>query len=297
MSTAPDRQAIDLGLRWAQALLAPHVPVPAGAAAAPDGKALMAIGDAWFACFPAHAALDCLRRDHGYAVYSTARPGARLEEMGPASLQASGHAGQLGALAAQMAGVPEAERAQVLALLISAGGHDAIDDPARFESMLNPNRPDDPINEAGVHQVVDVCLRGRYITLLTVVTRLSVALLGRKVPILIHGYAHPVPDEHAAAPFGVSLYAVLKKLGYASPVLARGIMARLVDRLNAMQQVLLAQNAVDFQHVSHIDLRPVLCNDEHYRQYWADELHPTVPRGAGLVAAALQAKLRTLALS
>lgn len=104
--------------------------------------------------------------------------------------------------------------------------------------------------------------------------------------MIIHGYGYPVPDGRGylggfwILP-GPWLQPGFLQKGYLNSAqkdvdLPRctGIMKRLIDRFNAMLKSI--PGSQDLQHVSYLDLRPVLSNAlPGYKASWENELHPT----------------------
>jgi hypothetical protein len=185
----------------------------------------------------------------------------------------------------------------VKAVLLSGGGDDVAGDRAVLESLLNPSSTTPAINADRFHEVVDRSLRARLATVLSATTHLCNLYLGRAVPIVIHGYAHPVPDGRGAGgpPW---LKPSFDKLGYTELAVSTMVMADLIDGLNTMQRTLISDNPRDFAHVNHVDVRAALSNflgANAYRTTWQNELHPTIPHGFTLVADRLAETLRQLA--
>ena len=101
-------------------------------------------------------------------------------------------------------------------------------------------------------------------------------LFGSPVQILIHGYAHPVPDGRGfwggfwILP-GPWLKPAFDKKGHQKEDDNTDTMANLVDRFNEMLEAV----ASDSEDVKYVDVRPCLSNATNYKDDWADELHPT----------------------
>ena len=270
-----------------------------------NGLRLLAMGDSWFDYFPVFDVLDALRRKYGYAVSSVAVLGAYLTAMAPPSpgswdpanpppLPPSGRGEQLYKFIKLVAKLSPEEKSATKAVLLSGGGNDVAADSRVLASLLNPKGSGlPPLNDDAVRRVVDADLRGVLTEVLAAITEISRKYFGRVVPVLIHGYAHPVPDGRGAG-FGAWLRPVLVDMGYTELQDGADIMAKLIDRLNLMQMQLLADNAVALAHVTHVDVRPtlnsVLANDA-YKLSWQNELHPTRPAGFIAVADRMQRAL------
>jgi hypothetical protein len=80
-----------------------------------------------------------------------------------------------------------------------------------------------------------------------------------------------------------------REKGYAKMTERIRLMKQLIDRFNAMLKDITAMT--EFPHVTYINLRNTLSTGANYRQYWANELHPTekgFERVTGRFAAALE---------
>ncbi len=301
-----DLASVERGRHWAR-YLDGATELPGLPRAVPgNGLRLLALGDCWFSHFPAFDALVALRRNHGYAIDSVAIAGAQLTEMAapaswdparPPDWTPAGRGRQLADLLKRMNSLSPAQRQSVRAVLISGGGNDVLADRATLASLLNPAAPGVPaLDEAALQQKVDVELRQVLGQVLAAVTELCRLHLGRVVPILIHGYAHPVPDGRGVG-LAAWLQPVLRDRGYTDLKAGTEIMGKLVDRFNVMQMQLLAANAVALAHVTHVDLRPTLSNalaDDAYQASWQNELTPAIAAGFTSVADKLEKALQVL---
>lgn len=301
-----DSAAIERGRQWARYLDAgPPVPTIERVLAV-NSAHLLAMGDSWFNHFPPFDVLVALRRKYGYTVHSVAVARALLADMAPPpgwdpanppEQPASGRGEQLYRLLSLVKQLDPADKRAVKAVMVSGGGNDVAGDATVLSSLLNDaasGKP--PIDDAAFHQLVEVDLRGVLAEVLSAATEIGKQHLNRTVPILIHGYAHPVPDGRAAV-LGAWLRPVLTDKGYDLPA-GTAIMEDLIDRLNLMQTDLLAGNPKELGHVTHVDLRPVLSNEltgRAYRADWQNELHPTIPAGFVKVADAMHAVLKSIA--
>jgi hypothetical protein len=111
------------------------------------------------------------------------------------------------------------------------------------------------------------------------VTEVCREWIQRRVPILIHGYDYPVPDGRgflggwALLP-GPWLEPGFREKGFVSMQVRKKLARDLVDRFNAMLQGV--ADMPEFSHVIHVDLRKTLSTGAKYKQYWENEMHPTV---------------------
>jgi hypothetical protein len=261
---------------------------------------LIAVGDSWFRHFPPFDAIVALERKHGYAVHSLAKPSTPLQALVPKP----GQAGQLDELRELLGRMSAAQRHELRAILLSGGGNDVVDQPdvpPDAQSWLRQLLVEPPalappyIRTDTFEQLIRGTLQAALASVLGTITALCEEQLGRRVPILIHGYDHPVPDGRGAdkAPW---LKPAMDAAGYARLSVATDIMRELIDGLNDMQRGLLRSRPREFAHVRHVDLRGTLGNrldGDTYRAMWQNELHPTIPDGFIAIADRLHAALGT----
>ena len=124
-----------------------------------------------------------------------------------------------------------------------------------------------------VNTFIDVILLDAYKLLLGFITSVSKQLFGDgdRICILVHGYAHPVPDGR-----GGWLKREFDNRGYSDLAATTEAMKDLVDRFNDMVEGLPKKQG--FEHVKYVNLRQCLSNDlkdDRYKDYWEDEMHPT----------------------
>lgn len=262
-------------------------------------KMLIALGDSWFAYWPRGDVLDVLERKFHYNVDSRARAGSTLAEMifevppgdqiPDADDTAQGE--QLKWLTARIQGLTSEEKSSLKAILLSGGGNDVVGDKQTLKSLVHPAAEGhaQPVKEEMLVKLVDGRLRELLTVMLSAITTVSVASVGRKVPILLHGYDYPVPDGRGVF-LNVWLKPGLVELGYNALEDRKKILKTLIDRLN-MMQIALLQNP-EFAHVLHANLRGTLSTlDADYQEFWQNELHPTIPTGFELVADKVAAKI------
>lgn len=298
-----DQPAIERGRQLGDLLIDRHRRILARDAAvtpmAAAQKMLLAIGDSWFSYWPKGDVLDVLERKFHYNVDSRARAGTTLAEMifeAPPGdelpdLDDNTKGEQLKWLTTRIQGLTQSEKSSLKAILLSGGGNDVVGDKQTLKSMVHPaaeGHPE-PVKEDMLQKIVDGRLRELLTVMLSAITTVSVASVGRKVPILIHGYDYPVPDGRGVF-LNVWLKPGLVELGYNALDDRRKILKTLIDRLNAMQIALLQHP--EFQHVLHTNLRGTLSTaDADYQEFWQNELHPTIPTGFGLVADKVAGKI------
>ena len=254
---------------------------------------LIAEGDSWFN-FPggsdgftsASDVITSLEDNHGYEVTSVACHGDTIEDMAYSRTQFAEFRRKL----QKMNDRGEIPRA----VLLSGGGNDVVGDG--FGQLLNhKSSPNPGLNES----VVDETLYGRiwpaYETLIAAVLEISETVLGEHIPILLHGYAYAVPDGRGIFPeAGPWLQPAFEAKGYnwgEDGMMMRMIVEDLIDRLNTMQQEMIARRSDEL--LRHVDLRQAFPRDDDHRDWWHDELHPT-REGFGKVASVFDGVLQSL---
>jgi lysophospholipase L1-like esterase len=165
----------------------------------------------------------------------------------------------------------------IQAILISGGGNDVAG--TQFEMLLNhAASPTAGLNLRMVEGLMEDRLKPAYLTILTAITKACEAAVGHRVPILVHGYDHPVPDGRGFlggwGPLpGPWFGPGFNQKGF-DDLAARVKMVRsLIDRFNAI--VAAVAGKAPFQHVHYVDLRGTLTTGPNYKRWWANELHPT----------------------
>jgi len=255
-------------------------PAPASArmrAAGPKGIAtLVAEGDSWFD-YLWYDVLDFLEQQYGYDIESVAQKGDRVEDMAYSGDELRELSKTIEKLL-RRGEVPKA-------ILLSGGGNDVAGD--EFAMLLDHARSAAPgLNEDVVRGVIDVRVRNAYVHILSAVSQLCEGIIGREVPVLVHGYDRPVPDGRgflggAWVLPGPWLRPGFHQKGFPDQAQNQQIVGQLIDRFNAMLESVVSLPA--FGHVHYVDLRGLLPNQQGYRQWWENELHPT-RKGFALVA-------------
>ena len=241
------------------------------ARAGPSRGVLIAEGDSWFD-YPFHDVLKELDDEFGWDVECVAHKGDTVEAMAYGG-------GQLDDFVRTIERV--VRRGQLpRAILLSGGGNDVAGD--WFGMLLNHrNSPVGGLNAGVVDGVLAQRVRVAYTTILAAITAACERLLGAPLPILVHGYDHPVPDGRgflggwSLLP-GPWLAPGFQQKGYDDLGERVALARELIERFNAMLAAVVAVPA--FRHVTLVDLRGALSTDlagDAYRRWWANELHPT----------------------
>ena len=186
------------------------------------------------------------------------------------------------------------------AILLSGGGNDVVSGlPGQqpLFKMLQPRGAGAPeLNEAEVASFIDGTLAGYYKTILDTLTAST------SIPILIHGYDHPIPDGRGdkilTVEIGPWIQPIILRRGYnlvppelADLAPARDVTRRLIDRFNAM----IARVAAAYTNVHHVNLTGTLAKayGSDYKTHWNNEMHPK-ENGFDLLAKLIEAKLKSL---
>lgn len=258
------------------AAVAPRVParfLDAVGRAPPVGL-LVAEGDSWFD-YPFFDVLKLLEDDHGYDVRHVAHMGDRVEDMaygGPGE----GGGGQLDALTRLLEKLLREGRVP-RAILVSGGGNDIAG--SEFAMLLEHKRAAvSGLNEQVVAGIIDQRLRLSYVTILSALTRVCELRLGKRLPILFHGYDYPVPDGRgffggwSVLP-GPWLEPGFRQKGYSNAEERLKLLRAMMDRFNDMLKAVTALPG--FEHTVHVDLRGTLSTGTGYKKQWDNELHPS----------------------
>jgi hypothetical protein len=237
---------------------------------------LVAEGDSWFD-YPWHDVLEMLEDEHGWDVESVAHKGDRVEDMAYSGGQLEEFARTIEKLLRQSV-IPTS-------ILLSGGGNDVAG--AEFGMLINHASSATPgLNADIVRGVIEDRVRNAYVAVIAAVTKLCREQAGNPIPIIIHGYDHPVPDGRGFAggwgPLpGPWLEPGFRDKGFEDLAETTRISGDLIDRFNRMLRDVAATPG--FDHVHYLDLRGTLLSGPGYKTWWANELHPT-KRGFAAVA-------------
>jgi len=256
---------------------------------------LLAVGDSWFD-YPIEDVLTKLDDNYGYNIESAAHRGDRIETM-------VSHVGQLDKFARCLDKVI-ALGATPKAILVSGGGDDIAGD--EFGMLINNiDLNIGTWNEQTVAGVIETRVAAAYRMMFVSLNAICQNDAHRTFPILVHGYDYPVPDGRGFLGGWGLLPGPWLKPGfdeklYLDIVVTTQMMVVLIDRFNNMLQNLVQEPGLGEVH--YIDLRRTLPNSaDSYKNWWANELHPTGGEligggsdGFGAVAAKFQAVLSNL---
>jgi hypothetical protein len=244
---------------------------------------LLGLGDSWFDYFAVDV-FQSLLNDLGYDGTPVAEAGTSLKTI------ADG-AAQLKLLSRELEKTVGGQTPE--AILLSGGGNDLVD--FGLENLLNvfgSGLP--PLIESEVAKLIDQQMAQSFGTILDCITALCRRWLNKTIPILIHGYAYPIPDgRYLIFPRrGPWLEPCFLNRGYDKLDLGprTAVMKTLIDRLNSMQLRISAQPGRE--HVRHVDVRTTLAAAD-YTKMWINELHPT-SQGFAAVAGKFDGVLKTL---
>jgi lysophospholipase L1-like esterase len=249
---------------------------------------LVAEGDSWFD-YPRRDILAALQDDAGWEIVSVAHLGDTLESM-------SYNDAQLTGLARQLEWV-RARGETPVAILLSGGGNDfAGPEFAVFIGHRNSARPG--ADETILADFIGCRMQSALAHFVGAVTRMCESLFDRRIPILVHGYDYPVPDGRGFlggwGPLpGPWLGPSLEAKNFTDLAEKKRIAARIVDLYNAMLVEFIGRP--EAAHVRYVDLLGTLHTGDDYRDYWANELHPT-GHGFDLISGKFAAELDRIAL-
>lgn len=265
------REAIENKLPARRRGLAAAPPLPAKARGlfgpAKTVGVLIAEGDSWFD-YPLQDVLRLLEDDHLFDVESVAHKGDCVEDMAHS-------AGQFEEFARRLEKLLRASKVP-RAILLSGGGNDIAGD--EFAILLNHAASTLPaLNEDIVRGVIDVRLKEAFASIISGLTAIAKAYLGRPIPIVIHGYDYPIPDGRGflggwwKLP-GPWLKPGFQRKGHDDLAKNSQLIVELIDRFNLMLSSVSA--LPEFGHVHYLDLRGTLKRDGAYKKHWANEMHP-----------------------
>lgn len=253
---------------------------------------LVAEGDSWFD-LPSGDLLDRLDQ-MGYKVLSVAKHGDTIESMAYNVEQLN----RFCDLLVRVGTTPPR------AILISGGGNDLAGD--RLALLLKYRKPEgsdglDDIIVARVMERIKSAYRDIIVRITDACEEAGFNRNGFRVPILIHGYAYPVPDGRGYGGWfflpGPWLKPGLEAQGYTDSERTASIVRCLMDKLHdALESVVLDCCVQGIKHVYHLDLRKCLKdaeeNDDH-KGLWSDEMHPTAA-GFRVIAEVFDKKIQEL---
>lgn len=241
----------------------------------PKGKPqplLVVEGDSWinYKSYGIGAQLE----NQGYDIESVADHGDRLKDM-------AGNADQHDSLTTLLLEFDRKDW-RPEAFVVSAGGND-LAEKCKLRSLLNESSLSANIlNDKEVKKFMDGEVKYAYLTLLKFISQMYRQIFKEDpIPIVIHGYGNPVPDDRPVTfgPFRATepwLKPEFEKKGYTCLQQNTSTMKCLVEKFNNTLVELCQKPA--FDHVHYVDVRDCLSNDlqnDKYKEYWENELHPT----------------------
>lgn len=255
---------------------------------------LLVEGDSWFDYPFFEDTAAALESDYGYDVKSVAHYGDTVTSM-------AYDPGQLRRLNELFRDMKDAKRVP-RAILLSGGGNDIVE---ALAVLLNHHASGLPAVNASVaagllHEQLPLAI-GRLVGSLQ---ELSQQHFGQVRPLLLHGYALPVPDGRGYPILGLKgpwLKPAFARRGWVSqePQPEGELLANaqaIASVMNAFNDdVLPSVVSAAGAGVTHVDVRSALrCDLDCYRHDWRDELHATSP-GFKAVARLFDAAIRTVA--
>ncbi len=286
-STIPPAQADDLELEAGNRLRRSRTATP-----------LLAIGDSWL--------FDQWERDFGVVrpnlVKSLLKFGYKDNASSTSEFVSGGRAFGNMAGASFLRDVRNylADEPGIEAILVGGGVNDLVSGlpPALYGMLKPPGVAESPLDEAVVSSFIDGALVSYYDTVIKTLAA------NTDVPILVHGYDHPIPDGRGdtllIATSGPWLLPIFELRGYdlihnpSHLTLAREVMKLLFDRLNAAVKKVAAAYP---DRAYYVKLTGTLAENfgdtDKYQLLWRDELHPN-EQGFDLLAARIARQLKDL---
>lgn len=229
---------------------------------------LVAEGDSWFD-YPLHDVLRILEDHFGYDIESVANKGDRVEDMAYSGGQLEEFTRRIEKVL-RNGSVPRA-------ILLSGGGNDIAGD--EFGMLLNhAESAIAGLNRTVVDGIINERLKIAYVTIISKITNVCQMRIGHSLPIIVHGYDHPVPDGRGFLGGwwflpGPWLEPGFREKGFDRLQARIDIAKELIDRFNAMLSEV--ASLPEFTHVHYIDLRGTLSVANNYKDDWDNELHPS----------------------
>lgn len=247
---------------------------------------IVAEGDSWFDYSEPRLSfswridvLKVLDSRYGYDVRSVAHFGHTLESMAYDSSQLAEVAHELEKLRVR------GTMPRLKAILLSAGGNDVAGPELgvlmnHANAVRNERDPSSKVfAEKMILELLDVRITNAWISFLTALTELTKRANpgGGAIPIVIHGYDHPIPDGRGwlggGGPLpGPWLEPAFVRKGYRDQDKNREQMARLIKYYNVVLSRIV--NLGRFPHVYLVHTEGLLRSGNH-EDDWINELHPT----------------------
>ncbi len=295
-ASEPLGRAAESGRRRARSLIERAERRRAAALAVPFQGYLIAEGDSWFDYPVFEDVLEALEDVHHFKVRSAAHHGDTAENM-------AYDAGQLRKLHDLVRDLAEEGR-KARAVLVSCGGNDVVDALAPILNHAGSGLG--RLNQSVLRGVVREQVPAAMASLLGSIHAFCEQYFGERRPVLIHGYAAPVPDGRGYPLLGLAgpwLKPVFARRGHvtAEPQAE----AELQGNASAMGELMRVFNeevlpevvAACGPGVHQVDVRSALSSELTGRRYadsWRDEMHATAS-GFDAVAAVFARRIAEVA--
>ena len=231
------------------------------------GEALAALG--WdTSSFPAHSRMGAQLLDMAAEPVSTTQPGSIFHAVRTALVAADD---------------PDDPQALPRAIIVSGGGNDVHKrqpdgSPPPLREMLN-SAADVAAGAPLFTAAKDSFIQQRLARDLRTVLRNLTGVTQGRIPVLVQGYDHPIPDRRRHSLLvGPWLWpSITGDRGHDPQTTGRQIMRTLIDELNTAYATVVAEfAALNVHHAplaGELALQPGYAQD--YTLWWSNELHPT----------------------
>jgi lysophospholipase L1-like esterase len=265
-------QQIKNGERLADEALKDHNKLTEGKQFKPTAGTLVAEGDSWFDFPLFDDVLERLQWQYRYDVRHSAHHGDTLESMAYDNKQYKKFISELKKVKEKLPQGPKA-------ILISGGGND-IAHHELYVLLNHANALKPALNDDLIKMLIKERLRDSMLTLIGAISReCAVIFENPKIPVIVHGYANPVPDGRGylggywALP-GPWLNPSFREKGYITPKDDLCDETRMMRLLIKEYNKVLKEISEKLPHVHYVNVACLFKNPE-YKEDWADELHPT----------------------
>ena len=263
---------IENGEQLAQKALDDHNKLSRGREFKGTEGTLVAEGDSWFDYPLFDDVLERLQWEYDYDIRHSAHHGDTLESMAYDNKQYKKFITELKKLQKKIPDGPKT-------ILISGGGND-IAHHELYVLLNHANSLTPELNIDLVKMLIRERLRDSMLTLIGAISKeCAVIFKNPEIPLIVHGYANPVPDGRGylggfwSLP-GPWLNPSFREKGYINPNDDLSDETRMMKTLIDAYNDVLNEISSKLPHVHYVNVT-CLFKSPKYKEDWADELHPT----------------------